>query len=80
MAHPRTETETDLESENRKKGIDHLILALIVMALWFSSALLCLSDISQVLMECRILVAGLLWGWLFIYLLLKMIIQKGRRK
>ena len=29
-----------------KKGFDHLLLVLIVMALWFSSAILCLSDIT----------------------------------
>lgn len=75
-------SQMDEVRRDMKKGIDHLILTLIVMALWFSSALLCLSDISPSIDGMPyISVAGFIMGLVIvIYLLLKMIIQKGRHR
>ena len=64
------------------KGMDHLILTLIVMALSFSSALLCFSVVSPRFDGMPyISVAGFITGLVIvIYLLIKMIIQKGRHR
>ena len=63
-----------------KKGFDHLLLVLIVMALWFSSAILCLSDITpRVLGMPYLSVAGFISGFLIIlYVLIHMLIQRKK--
>ena len=68
--------------DEMKRGMDHLVLGLIVVALWLSSALLCLSDVHpQTNGMPFISVAGFILGFLiFLYLLIQMILQKNRRK
>ena len=63
-----------------KKGFDHLLLVLIVMALWFSSAILCLSDVKpRVLGMPYLSVAGFISGFLIIlYVLIHMLIQRKK--
>ena len=75
-------SQMDEVRRDMKKGMDHLILTLIVMALWFSSALLCLSDVTPRIDGMPyISVAGFITGLVIvIYLLIKMIIQKGRHR
>ena len=73
-------SQMDEVRRDMKKGMDHLILTFIVMALWFSSALLCLSDVTPRIDGMPyISVAGFITG-LVIDLLIKMIIQKGRHR
>ena len=66
--------------EELKKGFDHLLLVLIVMALWFSSAILCLSDVKpRVLGMPYLSVAGFISGFLIIlYVLIHMLIQRKK--
>ncbi len=63
-----------------KKGFDHLLLVLIVMALWFSSAILCLSDVTpRVLGMPYLSVAGFISGFLIVlYVLIHMLIQRKK--
>lgn len=68
--------------DEMKRGMDHLVLGLIVVALWLSSALLCLSDVHpQINGMPFISVAGFMLGFLiFLYLLIQMILQKNHKK
>ena len=63
-----------------KAGFDHLLLVLIVMALWFSSAILCLSDVTpRVLGMPYLSVAGFISGFLIVlYVLIHMLIQRKK--
>lgn len=68
-----------LRKEVRKEA-DHLILVLIVMALWFSSAILCLSDIKPRICGMPYLsMVGFVIGFILVlFLLLEMIFKKRK--
>lgn len=75
-------SQIDQVRNDMKRGIDHLILVLIVMALWFSSAILCLSDASpRICGMPYISIAGFTTGlFIVLYLLIGMVIRKGRHR
>ena len=73
-------TQIEETSRELKKEFDHLLLVLIVMALWFSSAILCLSDVTPRTFGMPYLsIVGFISGLLIIlYLLIHMLIHRRK--